>query len=816
MRFGTYVFITLLLCLCFNAFTHALPVESKSKKTTKLEKRFCIFRCNSSSSSKASSSKATSAKKTSSKATSAKKTSSKATSSKATSAKATSSKASSSKASPTSGTNKSTDQVAQDVLSGKYGNGQERKEKLEAEGYNYSEVQSKVNQLVSSSSSKATSSKAASSSKPTSSKAASSSKPTSSKAASSKPASSSKPTSSKPASTSKPTSSKPASSSKPTSSKPVSSSKPTSSKPPSTSKPTSSKATSSKASPTPGTKKTTDQIAQDVLDGKYGNGQERKEKLEAEGYNYSEVQSKVNQLVSGGSNTGGSTTGGSTSGGSTSGSSTSGGSTSGGSTSGGSTNGGSSKPTSKKSVEEIAQDVLDGKYGTGQERKEKLEAEGYNYSEVQKKVNQLVSGGSNTGGSTTGGSTSGGSTTGGSTSGGSTTGGSTSGGSTTGGSTSGGSTTGGSTTGSSNNGGSTSTTPKKSVEEIAQDVIDGKYGSGQERKEKLEAEGYNYSEVQKKVNQLVSGGSNTGGSTTGGSTSGGSTTGGSTSGGSTSGGSTTGGSNNGGSTSTTPKKSIEEIAQDVIDGKYGSGQERKEKLEAEGYNYSEVQKKVNQLVSGGSNTGGSTTGGSTTGGSTTGGSNTGGSTTGGSNQSTTLDKIEQSITDNWNKEYNYDTGYRCDNWVEEVIDDAGLKSSDYLKAGKAASKTVQNHIDDLTKNGVEGVDYTKTLPTEDGAYVVFMGDGKKNGVHVGEHAAILIVKNGVKTMYDNSSDNGGTPVYKTDKDGNTLYKTDKDGNSVPIVSYYDQGVAKVEVTGKNNDKQLNGWLYNSYYYQKIE
>lgn len=45
-------------------------------------------------------------------------------------------------------------------------------------------------------------------------------------------------------------------------------------------------------------------------------------------------------------------------------------------------------------------------------------------------------------------------------------------------------------------------------------------------------------------------------------------------------------------------KSIDEVAQDVINGKYGNYPERKEKLEAEGYNYSEVQKRVNEILSG--------------------------------------------------------------------------------------------------------------------------------------------------------------------------------------------------------------------------
>lgn len=45
----------------------------------------------------------------------------------------------------------------------------------------------------------------------------------------------------------------------------------------------------------------------------------------------------------------------------------------------------------------------------------------------------------------------------------------------------------------------------------------------------------------------------------------------------------------------TPKKSLDEIANDVIEGKYGNYPERKERLEAEGYNYSEVQTRVNEM-----------------------------------------------------------------------------------------------------------------------------------------------------------------------------------------------------------------------------
>lgn len=46
------------------------------------------------------------------------------------------------------------------------------------------------------------------------------------------------------------------------------------------------------------------------------------------------------------------------------------------------------------------------------------------------------------------------------------------------------------------------------------------------------------------------------------------------------------------------KKTVEEIAKEVIDGKWGNGDERKKKLTEAGYNYATVQKKVNQLMKG--------------------------------------------------------------------------------------------------------------------------------------------------------------------------------------------------------------------------
>lgn len=91
--------------------------------------------------------------------------------------------------------------------------------------------------------------------------------------------------------------------------------------------------------------------------------------------------------------------------------------------------------------------------------------------------------------------------------------------------------------------------PSKSVEAVAKEVLAGKWGNGTTRKAKLEAAGYNYSEVQAMVNALASG-----------------------------------------------KKSVTEIAKEVIAGKWGTGNTRKQKLTAAGYDYNAVQKKVNELL----------------------------------------------------------------------------------------------------------------------------------------------------------------------------------------------------------------------------
>lgn len=98
---------------------------------------------------------------------------------------------------------------------------------------------------------------------------------------------------------------------------------------------------------TPSTKKSVEDIAKEVIAGKWGNGSDRVNKLTAAGYNATKVQSKVNELLSG-------------------------------------------KKSTKKSVTEVAKEVILGQWGNGSERKKKLEAAGYNYAEVQAAVNKLL------------------------------------------------------------------------------------------------------------------------------------------------------------------------------------------------------------------------------------------------------------------------------------------------------------------------------------------------------------------------------------------------------------------------------------------
>lgn len=60
------------------------------------------------------------------------------------------------------------------------------------------------------------------------------------------------------------------------------------------------------------------------------------------------------------------------------------------------TTGSSSSNSGSKSIEAVAQEVINGKWGNGDTRKKKLEAAGYSYSAVQAKVNELLGSGNKT------------------------------------------------------------------------------------------------------------------------------------------------------------------------------------------------------------------------------------------------------------------------------------------------------------------------------------------------------------------------------------------------------------------------------------
>lgn len=141
-------------------------------------------------------------------------------------------------------------------------------------------------------------------------------------------------------------------------------------------------------------------------------------------------------------------------------------------------------------IDQIAKEVINGQWGTGATRKAALTTAGYNYSAVQKKVNELLT--------------------------------------------------------------KKIVVPRKTVDQIAREVIAGKWSSGIVRRLWLIKDGYNPDEVQKRVNQILS--------------------------------------------PVKARKSIDQIAREVIEGKWGSGTARKSALIAAGYDYRLVQMKVNSIL----------------------------------------------------------------------------------------------------------------------------------------------------------------------------------------------------------------------------
>ena len=153
--------------------------------------------------------------------------------------------------------------------------------------------------------------------------------------------------------------------------------------------------------------------------------------------------------------------------------------------------------TSKKSNEEIANEVIAGKWGNGDTRKTALTNAGYDYNAIQSIVNEKLTGKK------------------------------------------------------------TESKPKlKSVDEVAKEVIAGQWGNGQDRFNKLAAAGYDANAVQNRVNELLGASSK----------------------------------------STSNKKSNETIANEVIAGKWGNGADRKNKLTSAGYDYNAIQAIVNKKL----------------------------------------------------------------------------------------------------------------------------------------------------------------------------------------------------------------------------
>lgn len=151
--------------------------------------------------------------------------------------------------------------------------------------------------------------------------------------------------------------------------------------------------------PTPApVKKSVDEIAQEVIRGEWGNGSDRRARIESAGYDYDAVQDRVNEILEG------------------------------------------TPSTHKKSIDELAQEVIRGDWGNGSDRRKALESAGYDYDAVQNRVNELSEG---------------------------------------------------------------SKPQLKSIDEVAKEVIRGDWGNGAERTKKLKAAGYDAKAVQNRVNELL-------------------------------------------------------------------------------------------------------------------------------------------------------------------------------------------------------------------------------------------------------------------------------------------------------------------------
>ena len=98
--------------------------------------------------------------------------------------------------------------------------------------------------------------------------------------------------------------------------------------------------------PTPSAKKSVDEVAKEVIRGEWGNGDERYNRLTNAGYNYNEVQAKVNELLN--------------------------------------SNKPTPAPTPSVDILDLVRKTIRGDFGNGEARRKAL---GSNYNEVQRQVN---------------------------------------------------------------------------------------------------------------------------------------------------------------------------------------------------------------------------------------------------------------------------------------------------------------------------------------------------------------------------------------------------------------------------------------------
>lgn len=154
--------------------------------------------------------------------------------------------------------------------------------------------------------------------------------------------------------------------------------------------------------------------------------------------------------------------------------------------------------SSGKSVDEVAKEVLKGLWGNGQERYDSLTNAGYNAQAVQDRVNSILN----------------------------------------------------------EETPSNSASVNSDLDSVAQEVLQGLWGNGQERYDSLTSAGYDAQAVQDKVNSILNGGQDYNNYT-----------------------------------------NLDDVANEVIQGLWGNGQERYDNLTNAGYDAQAVQNRVNELLS---------------------------------------------------------------------------------------------------------------------------------------------------------------------------------------------------------------------------